>query len=447
MSGSRPPAAPGQAGRMEENTPPPKSPPPPARPAPLLRVGSPDSMLAVIPGLLGFHPTRSLVVVGAGPPRGRIGVAFRYDLPEPPDPAAAAKIAAHAVAVLARHQLTLAVVAGYGPGPMVTPVTDALVGELRRAGIALHDMLRVEGGRYWSYACRDPRCCPPEGVPFDPAAHPAAQTMAAAGNQALRDRAALAATIAPLGGLAAESMRQATRRAERRAAGLLRAGRGQAGPGGAVPPVIGEGLRAVGEAIGLYRGGGQISGDAQVAWLVVSLADLRVRDDAWARMDPAHTGAHLRLWTDLVRRAPARYVPAVASLLAFTAWQAGNGALANVAATRALAADPEYSMALLLLDAIGAGIPPSAARLPMTPEQVAASYAGLDAPAGKTSRGTPGAQPRRARTARPGAPATSRTSPKRRGPAPGGQEPTGPSRGQPARLTRQPSGKLAGRDP
>jgi Domain of unknown function (DUF4192) len=146
---------------MEENSTPPDSESPgpgpadptptkPARPAALLRIGSPDTVLAVIPGLLGFHPTRSLVVVGAGPPRGRIQVVFRYDLPEPPDAGTAAKIAAHAAAILARHQLTLAIAVGYGAGPMVTPVVDALVRELRRADITLHDTLRVDSGRYWS---------------------------------------------------------------------------------------------------------------------------------------------------------------------------------------------------------------------------------------------------------------------------------------------------------
>src|SRR5580692_10256635 len=109
-----PDQSPATVGDMEENPSPPEASPPATRPAPLLRVGSPDSVLAVIPGLLGFHPTRSLVVVGAGPPRGRIQVAFRYDLPEPPDPGAAAKIAAHATSVLVKHQLTLAIVAGYG---------------------------------------------------------------------------------------------------------------------------------------------------------------------------------------------------------------------------------------------------------------------------------------------------------------------------------------------
>jgi hypothetical protein len=32
-------------------------------------------------------------------------------------------------------------------------------------------------------------------------------------------------------------------------------------------------------------------------------------------------------------------------------------------------------MALLIAEAVGTGLPPSAARLPMTPDEVAASYA------------------------------------------------------------------------
>jgi hypothetical protein len=407
---------------MTDNPTSPQNPPP--RHVPMLRVGSPASLLAVIPGLLGFHPARSLVVVGAGPPRGRIEVAFRYDLPEPPDRGGATRIAAHAAGILARQQLTLAVVAGYGPGPMVTPVADALIGELRRAGITLHDMLRVEGGRYWSYSCQDPHCCPAEGVPFDPAAHPTAGALAAAGSRALRDRAALAATIAPLGGLAAESMRQATRRAERRADSLRGARPGPAGGAGGGMRVVEAGLRAVTEAIAAYRRGGRLGSDDELAWLAFSLADLRVRDDAWARMLPQHAAAHLRLWTDVVRRAPARYVPAPASLLAFTAWQAGNGALANLAAERALAADPTYSMAQLLLDAVSAGVPPSAARLPMTPDEVAASYASADdkpaGPSGQTARKgrRGGAAPTRrpAQAKRKGSPPSKR----------GGRQPGGP---------------------
>ena len=61
------------------------------------------------------------------------------------------------------------------------------------------------------------------------------------------------------------------------------------------------------------------------------------------------------------------------------AWQQGNGALANVALDRALADDPGYSMALLLRQVIDSGAPPSLARLPMTPDEVAASYDALEA--------------------------------------------------------------------
>ncbi len=171
-------------------------------------------------------------------------------------------------------------------------------------------------------------------------------------------------------------MRQATARAEHRAQTLI-AQAGRAGHKGQelLRPVIDDGLQAVSQAISAYRSGDQITGHDEIAWLALTLTDLRVRDDAWARMDPEYTDAHLRLWTDLVRRAEPSYTPAPASLLAFTAWQAGNGALANIAITRALEADPGYSLALLLRDALAAGLPPSAARPPMTPEEVAASYA------------------------------------------------------------------------
>ena len=105
------------------------------------------------------------------------------------------------------------------------------------------------------------------------------------------------------------------------------------------------------------------------------LTRLQVRDDAWARMESAHHDAHQRLWTDLVRRAQPGYTAAPACLLAITAWQAGNGALARIATERALADEPGYSMALLIRDLLDRALPPSMAAPPMTPEEVAASYA------------------------------------------------------------------------
>ena len=142
--------------------------------------------------------------------------------------------------------------------------------------------------------------------------------------------------------------------------------------------IAAEGLAAVGAMIARYRGGGRFTSDYEIARITVALRDLRVRDDAWARMDPAHADVHQRLWTDVVRRAQPGHAAAPAALLAFVAWQTGDGALANVALDRALADDPGYSMAWLLRQVISAGAPPALARLPMTPEEVAASYAGTD---------------------------------------------------------------------
>jgi hypothetical protein len=157
-----------------------------------------------------------------------------------------------------------------------------------------------------------------------------------------------------------------------------------------------------------------------------------VRDDAWARMDPRHRAEHRRLWTDVVRHACEPFVPAPASLLAFTAWQSGDGALANVAIERALAADPEYSMAHLIGQALDAGLPPSAARLPMTPEEVEASYAGTEpGGAGRLA-------PRSARGSSAGKSGTGRSSP-------GGSAAGRPSPGRPSAGTSSPGRSGVGR--
>jgi Domain of unknown function (DUF4192) len=337
-----------------------------------IRVSSVVGFLAVVPHLLGFHPSRSMVVVGLNAQRGRIMLGFRYDLPDPPDAARSREIAQHAAKVLKARRIKTAIAAGYGPGTMVTPVAESLRAALLDAGITLRDVLRVQDGRYWSYACQDPGCCPPDGIPFDGPGHPAAEALAAAGMTARPDRAALAASLAPPTGPAAESVSQATERALRRAAEFIAAPAGEAD---GLRRFVEAGREAVRAAIGIYRRGGQITDRDQLAWLAVTLADLRVRDDAWARMEPKFRAAHQRLWTDVVRHAREPYVPAPASLLAFVAWQSGEGALANIAIERALAADPDYSMAHLIGQATDAGLPPSAARLPMTPEEVEASYA------------------------------------------------------------------------
>jgi hypothetical protein len=87
----------------------------------------------------------------------------------------------------------------------------------------------------------------------------------------------------------------------------------------------------------------------------------------------AHREAHQRLWADVTRLARPGYVAAPASLLAFTAWQAGDGAVASIAADRALTDTPGYVMAGIVLTAATTDTP--FGDPPMTPDEVADTYA------------------------------------------------------------------------
>jgi Domain of unknown function (DUF4192) len=340
-----------------------------------VKADAPDALLAVVPHLLGFYPSESLVVLGIGGKRSRVQLTFRYDLPDPPDAALTADIADHAVSVCQRQRIRLAVLIGYGPAEQVVPALATVMKWLLVNGVGLREVLRAEGGRYWSLLCEDPECCPPEGRPFDPGSHPVASTMTEAGMTAMPDRAALARSLLPRSG-STETIRKSTTRAEQMLWNIGAAHFDEVEDVRLVTATVGK--AAVQDAIQRYRAGERITDGDELAWISVLLADLRVRDDAWARMDPEHYEAHIRLWTDVLKGAATEYVPAPAALLAFAAWQSGNGALGGVALDRALGARPDYSMALLLQGALTAGLPPSAAKLPMSPEEVAASYEAQD---------------------------------------------------------------------
>ena len=358
----------------------PANPPDAATSRERVRVGSPLSLLAVVPGLLAFQPSDSIVVIGTSQPGAEVQLTLRYDLPDPAAPRAAAAIADGLVSILAAQGITTAAAIGYGPDRAVSPLAAALLMRAEEAGVTLTEVLRAEDNRYWSYVCSDPRCCPPEGTPFDVSDHPVTRAFAASGRRVLASRQELAATIAPAEGAQATAVRRAVRGVERQV--TQRVGRATRASQRIVRRRL---VAAVGQpmavdAIRRYRAGDEL-GPQAAAWLVVALRELRVRDDAWARMLPEYNAAHTRLWADLTRLAPPGYVAAPASLLAFVAWQAGDGALANVALDRALADSRRYSMAMLLRRALDSGAPPSVARLPMTPEEVAASYDAAEAAA------------------------------------------------------------------
>jgi hypothetical protein len=185
-----------------------------------LTVRSPADLIAAVPYLLGFHPVDSLTVVAVRD--NQVIFAARHDLPEPGiGEDAADSEARHVAMVVARQDVQGATVIGHGPAARVTPAALRLGDALDRLGIPVLDVLRVTDGRYWSYLCEEPSCCPPEGLPCDSDSTAVAAAATYAGQVALPDRESLAAQLAPVQGAERESMRAATHAAEQRLARLL----------------------------------------------------------------------------------------------------------------------------------------------------------------------------------------------------------------------------------
>ena len=169
-----------------------------------VQVSGATALVAVMPHMLGFHPEDSLVVAGLAGPRSQARLLFRFDLPDPPGRAAAREIADYTAAMHARHDLHTTVVIGYGrhlSHPRHRRPAQVLSGTATR----IHDILRVDEGRYWSYTCQNLACCPPEVTPVA-ISHPAAEKLEAAGLRAAASRSALAAAIAPVTGPEAGAM-------------------------------------------------------------------------------------------------------------------------------------------------------------------------------------------------------------------------------------------------
>jgi hypothetical protein len=320
-------------------------------PASALKVSSPAELISAVPYLLGFHPSDSVAVVGF---RGRkVLFAARHDLSPPgADDDGARAGAAHLALVVARQGVDGSVVIGYGEPARVTPAVLRTAEALRRTGVEVLDVLRVTGGRFWSYLCDGDDGCPDDGWPC-PDGHSAVAAAATfAGQVALPDRDALVAQVAAVSGVEREVMSAATARAQARLADLLGRDMGE--------PVFARRLRRAGrtairDAERRYRSGGRLLDD-EVAWLGVVLVDLTVRDYAWERTGEEEW--RLPLWMDVLRRVDPAYAAAPASLLGFAAWRSGFGSLARVAVDRALGQDPEYRMAVMLDEILAYGVSP-----------------------------------------------------------------------------------------
>jgi hypothetical protein len=346
---------------------------PPARSGPadrrVVRARGPADLLALVPGLIGFHPESSVVVLTVG------GAAqpfhARVDLPE--DPVGVEVLARHLADIAARNGVTrLACVLYTDDAGLAEAFGAELDGRLQDGGTDLVCVVRADGRRWWPVGGGHPGSAAGDpdhpGTAYDVDAHPLMAQAVLDGTVVLRSRQELADTLV---GDDADEVVLVSELGDAAVAGLVHALDERRGRDALRLRLEGEGRWVRQRVRGFLDGddgdgdeggqGDQGRLDAQDVARLAALVTLsvEVRDVAWAEMSHADAGRHVDLWRDVVRRVPVHLRAAPAALLGFAAWLSGDGALAWCAVECAQEAEPAYSLALLLADALAGAVPPS----------------------------------------------------------------------------------------
>ena len=393
-------------------------------PALTIRISSPGSVVASIPLLFGFHPENSLVVLGLGrAPGGRehtIRHGVRIDLAQVRGNERVAAV--ELMQRLRDHGATEAVLVAYGPreatGPRARPdhcrkLMSAFVAQLgagsREDRVAVVEAVFTTGSRWWSYMCRNARCCPAVGTVV-PAGPPAMLTEAyvALGQTVFPSRSAMDATfdaypmavlrrtakaltsVPPLGS-AHWSTAEGIAASRALADSLLE----RQSPGDAASTAT------IDDVATPPKTSDPAIADDEVAHLLVALGEWRVRDYlAGAAATRENAARLLALATELARRAPrADLRLAPYTLAAWAAWALGRPSLAQCAVDRALGVDPECHFATLIRAGLHHAI--DSPRVRMSAENTLLGLIGPDAeeaeevvdgaPAGGAATAGPGA--------------------------------------------------------
>jgi hypothetical protein len=232
-------------------------------------------------------------------------------------------------------------------------VVGILVDRLRPHGIEVPIAVRADGSRWFRLA--EPAAGASDGTPYDVSTHPFTLQAVVDGRVVHESRDALRDSLLPVDPDEVEAVALAMDEA------LVRFQ--SADP---ASHLVSEG-RWVQARVGRFAEDRERLTDEEVGRLVVAVVSLQVRDVAWSQMSRACARTHVDLWRDVVRRTPHEALAAPAALLAFAAWLCGDGALAWCAVDRCQEAEPGYSMASLVAQALAGAVPPSSWE-PMPPE-------------------------------------------------------------------------------
>ena len=315
------------------------------------RLSGPGEILAVLPSLCGFPPQESLVLLSLRGPRKRLGLTARVDLPGPSGEDDLAALCAYRMAGDGASWVVVAVLTGHGRRERLV---DAVGDALHDRGIGVLEALHVSDGRWTSYTC-EAACCPTAGTPV-PAAPPVLGLVqaeqVATGRVVLPSREDLVSSLAPPALLAAAAAEQ---HLEQAAQAWLRS-RAEHGAVAARRSTL-DHVQALLDRVAA----GTPVGPVDAAVVTVGLADLQARD-AVATLILTREQELLSLLVQVARQVVAPADAPVCTLVAWTAYARGDGALANVALDRALAGQPDYSLALLLRSCLDGGVHPDEVR-------------------------------------------------------------------------------------
>jgi len=122
---------------------------------------SPHELLAVVPFVLGFRPTNSIVVLCLS--QHRLGLTQRLDLPRPEH---ACQVSLALMPSLVVEDPDSVVLVGYeNRAGESLPALESLTAALQSREVEVHDRLVVRNGRWRSLDCDNPACCPLQGSP------------------------------------------------------------------------------------------------------------------------------------------------------------------------------------------------------------------------------------------------------------------------------------------
>ena len=301
-------------------------------------------LINTLPTLFGFTPDESIIAIATFGPRNRLGFRLRMDMPAMRHVGqAAGQIVAHLAHQGAEGAIVLAVTTQTRVAAKLVPQIERRLGDIRPVLGAWAD-----GTRYWTTFDDDPG-----GHPYQTSDHHLAVVQAiAAGQEILPNRAALVAKLESDGGLRRIWLNHGADTVANQVEAAL-----NTAPG--TPEQVGMADLAPALEAALAR---RPLADDQALRLAVWATVLPVRDALWALITPDNARDMVGLWSHVVRCAPPPVSPPSLSLAGFAAWLSGDGALALIAAERALAIDPHYTLAGLLLKLLEGGVPPSSWR-------------------------------------------------------------------------------------